>query len=90
MDMPSAKELMKLAKACRKSGIKSFKGGGIEFTLDDGEQWLKPPTVQHRAIDAPITPVDPSTEYLTEEQMLFYSVTGAFEENAKAEEAKSQ
>lgn len=35
MQLPNAKELAKLANACRKAGIKSFKGAGIEFTLTD-------------------------------------------------------
>ncbi len=29
------KQLAKLAKECRKAGIKSFKGFGMEFTLTD-------------------------------------------------------
>lgn len=33
MELPSAKQLAALAKACRKCGITSFKGAGIEFTL---------------------------------------------------------
>jgi len=35
MQLPSPKELKKLAAACRAAGITSFKGGGIEFTLSD-------------------------------------------------------
>lgn len=35
MDLPNAKELAKLAAACRKAGITQFKGAGIEFTLSD-------------------------------------------------------
>ena len=34
MELPTAKQIKALAKACRASGIRSFKGGGIEFTLD--------------------------------------------------------
>lgn len=35
MPLPDLKYLAKLAETCRKAGIKSFKGEGIEFTLDD-------------------------------------------------------
>lgn len=34
MALPTAKELTKLAKACRKLGITQFEGEGIKFTLD--------------------------------------------------------
>ncbi len=33
MPLPNAKELVKLANACRKAGISTFRGDGIEFTL---------------------------------------------------------
>lgn len=33
MPLPTPKELLKLAKACRKAGIVEFKAEGIEFTL---------------------------------------------------------
>jgi hypothetical protein len=33
--LPTIKELKALADACRKAGIKSFKGMGMEFTLAD-------------------------------------------------------
>lgn len=35
MDTPDMKTLKRLADTCRKSGIRSFKGYGIEFTLDE-------------------------------------------------------
>ena len=35
MALPTAKELKKLATACRKNGIKSLKCEGFEFTLSD-------------------------------------------------------
>lgn len=34
MDLPDPKVLIKLAAACRKAGITTFKGAGIEFTLE--------------------------------------------------------
>jgi len=44
MTLPSAKEIAKLATACRKAGISTFKGGGIEFTLTD----TMPPSKQSK------------------------------------------
>lgn len=35
MSFPDVKALKRLADACRKAGIKTFKGEGIEFTLSD-------------------------------------------------------
>jgi hypothetical protein len=35
MSLPNAKELKKLAKACRAAGIKHFKNSELEFTLTD-------------------------------------------------------
>jgi hypothetical protein len=35
MALPTAKELKKLAAACRAAGINSFKCGELEFTLGD-------------------------------------------------------
>lgn len=35
MALPTPKQLLSLAKACRKAGIVQFKGEGIEFTLTD-------------------------------------------------------
>lgn len=34
-EIPDYKILKKLADSCRKAGIKSFKGFGMEFTLSD-------------------------------------------------------
>lgn len=34
-EIPDFKILKKLAESCRKAGIKSFKGFGMEFTLSD-------------------------------------------------------
>jgi hypothetical protein len=38
MALPTPKELKKLADACRKAGIFSFKCGDLEFTLGDKPQ----------------------------------------------------
>jgi hypothetical protein len=35
MDLTNPKALKKLAETCRKAGITSFKGFGVEFTLGD-------------------------------------------------------
>lgn len=52
MDLPNPKDLKRLAKACREAGIRTFKGNGIEFTLDDlpvkEPKRLAAPTTQDR------------------------------------------
>lgn len=76
MEFPSAKEIKKLADACRKAGIISFKGCGIEFTLSD-EAPRSP--AQRRAQATPVQFVeqtDVETDDLTPDQLLFYSVGG--------------
>lgn len=71
-NLPSAKELKKLADACRKAGIKSFKGYGIEFTLSDA---VPAPRAYRKA--APKKPVQASdkieTDEPSEEELLFWS-----------------
>lgn len=42
MALPSPKEIKELAKACRDSGIKTFKCGDVEFTLTDEAPISKP------------------------------------------------
>jgi hypothetical protein len=71
MSLPNAKELAKLAAACRKAGIQSFKGGGIEFTLTDA------PPLTTRAAKRASEDMDsgnPQVEELTDEQLLGWSV----------------
>lgn len=80
MSMPSVSDLKKLASACRKAGIKTFKSSEYEITLTD---------------DAPVSnykktkPIDtsevktPSDVYedgaLTQEQLMFWSSDNSVE-----------
>lgn len=83
------KELKKLADACRKAGIKSYKSGDVEFTLTD-----EPPPVsaykKRKAFktspEASNSPEDGLIEAdgwdtLSEEQKLFYSARDPLFEN---------
>lgn len=70
MQLPNAKELAKLAAACRKAGIQTFKGGGIEFTLSDHLP-EKPRTAKQAAAS---DSEDPTNEDLSQESLLHWSV----------------
>lgn len=92
METPNVKLLKKLADACRKAGIKSFKGYGFEFTLDELVPSAKK---QAKVVEEPAKPAADNgpeipfeTDSLTNEELLFWSVgltsqaTGDPEENA--------
>lgn len=71
MNLPSAKELAKLAAACRKAGITSFKGGGIEFTLSEATPLPRASKKSYQeAIEAPA----PASEELSYDQLLNWSL----------------
>jgi hypothetical protein len=72
MATPTAKELKKLAKACRDAGIHYFKGDGFEFTLN-GVAPEKP--VKGKA---PLTHTqgDIETDAPTDEEILYWSSMG--------------
>lgn len=73
--MLTAKELAKLAKACRKSGIKTYKGEGFEITLSDEIPTAKESKSSKKTTSA-ATPEEPGlveTDDMTEEQLLFWS-----------------
>lgn len=75
---PTSKELKKLADACRKAGITSFKGGGIEITFSDNP--APTATRRRRAASAPQeTPAAEGpfkSDTLSEEELLFWSIGG--------------
>lgn len=79
VDLPDFKQLKKLADACRKAGIKTFKGHGLEFTLTED---LPPPSDYKRkkAETKPVVnhagPDRPETDQLTEDELLYWSVGG--------------
>lgn len=72
MDLPSAKELKKLADACRKAGIRQFKGGGIEFTLTDDIPVS--PYKQAKRAQEPQGEIE--TDELSPEALLMWSAQG--------------
>lgn len=77
MALPTAKELKKLAAACRKAGIHTFKCGELEFTLGDeptstrkGAALRKPPAGSEVSS---VIAEDFRTEELTQDQLLMWS-----------------
>lgn len=72
-DIITPKQLAELAKACRKAGITSFKGHGVEFTLSD-----LPPAKGRPATTKSAPPVDlgenkVESDELSPEALLFWS-----------------
>lgn len=83
MNFPSAKDLKRLAAACRKAGIRTFKGEGIEITLtDDAPETKRRGRRAAAAASAPTSSLDPASQAAlvedpnrpSEEAMLFWSV----------------
>lgn len=73
MDTLDPKFLKKLVDTCRKTGIKTFKGYGIEFTLSEAT-----PVSTYKKNKKSQTNSDTSsnnilTEGLSEEELLFWS-----------------
>lgn len=70
-------DLKKWASACRKAGIKSFKGEGFEFTLTDDQPlsyYKRRKLKSNPAASSLITPQEMiETDTLTEDQLLFWS-----------------
>lgn len=68
--------LKQLAKACRVAGIRSFKGHGIEFTLDDAYEAPKRQPKAANKVLQPLneTPIQQQDE-LSDEALLFWSAS---------------
>jgi len=80
MALPSAKELKKLAKACRAAGIRHFKNAEIEFTLTDYVSEPAKKSVQKRNETSTMMSVmadDFETEELNQDALLFWSALPA-------------
>ena len=74
MSAPTAKELKKLAKACREAGIHHYKGDGFEFTLT-GVTPEKPSRKNAAALpEADHTKIETDTP--SEEELMFWSTSG--------------
>ncbi len=77
MEIPDYKQLKKLADACRKAGIKQFKGGGFEFTLTDDAPEPSPYKQAKAAKTMHQGPETPESDpVLSDEEMLFWSAGG--------------
>ncbi len=76
MDFPNAKDLKKLADACRKAGIKHFKSGNVEFTLSDEvpvSNYKKKASSYMPTKELDVIDKNYQSDELTEEQLLFWS-----------------
>lgn len=87
MNLPTPKELKKLATACRKAGIKSLKCEGFEFTLAD--QMPETKTARKKATQSSgdlqsVIDADFESEGLTQDQLINWSVSGLEDETPKA------
>lgn len=76
MALPTPKELKKLADTCRKAGIRTFKCGDIEFTLDDAPPAQKRPK---KAAESASESNTIESDGLTDEELLFWSVGASSE-----------
>lgn len=90
MEQIDLKALAKLAAACRKAGIKTYKGHGIEFTLSDDEpvkatrpSRRRTAPVQSSSKDSTTSTgaADIETDELDDYAMLMYSVAPGMDEN---------
>lgn len=69
MNMPDPKALKKLASACRKAGVKSFKCADFEFQLSDEAMEIERP--KKSATTTVESLIDEDT--LTDEELLLWS-----------------
>lgn len=80
-DFPDYKNLKKLADSCRKAGIKSFKGFGMEFTLtDDAPQSAYKLSKSVRKAAPELTPTTDGsdaieTDSLSDDELMMWSST---------------
>lgn len=87
MNLPDPKALKKLAAACRKAGIKTYKCGDLEFTLTDEAPTSKYKASKKKKTSAEkVSDVDIAfdSDTLTEEQLLMWS-TGDTNEQADSQ-----
>lgn len=77
MTLPDIKALKKLADACRKAGIKSYKSPEFEFTLTEDAPVKDRRSKKAKAAASTTSTVDQidkvEVENLTEEQLLMWS-----------------
>ena len=78
MEELDTKLIKKLADACRKAGIRQFKGYGIEFTLSDDappQSAYKRKTAPKQETQQPADPLSPTDGWdsMSDEEKLFFS-----------------
>lgn len=75
MDTLDLKQLKKIADACRKAGIKTFKGYGYEFTLAEApvKQQRKGKSTAKPSVEQPD---NVPTDEPSKEDLMFWSVGG--------------
>jgi len=72
MPLPTAKELKKLAKACREAGIHYFKSSDFEFTLNG----VAPEKPHRSKLSSSDVQGEIESDSLTEEELLYWSTNG--------------
>lgn len=77
MDLLDLKTLKRLAAACRKAGIKEFTGFGYSFILDEAPIQTSNKTKKKAVATQSVQASEFETDSPTEEQLLFWSATGA-------------
>lgn len=91
MDAPDFKVLKKLADACRKAGIKQFKGHGMEFTLTDEAPVSNYKKAKVSKVDSTTGNDEPfESNSLPEEALLFWSANDPSREPSIDEQLDTQ
>ena len=87
MSLPDAKALKKLADACRKAGIKSFKSAEFEITLSDEAPVSNYKRQKAAKSDVAMGAVmdEFKSEAVSEDQLLFWSAADLQNEDGAVE-----
>lgn len=75
LDIITPKQLAALAKACRKAGITSFKGHGIEFTLSETQPSQRV-AKDRKEVAKDLGPNEIESDELSPEALMFWSTGG--------------
>ncbi len=73
MAIPSTKDIKKLAKACRLSGVKTIKFEGLEITLADHFP-EKSPKSSKKQLSASLPEIEADPEQPSKDELLYWSV----------------
>jgi hypothetical protein len=80
--LPTPKELKKLAAACRKAGITSLEANGVKITISADAPEI---STRKQKAAVPASNLDIETSGLSENEILFWSVTGLSDSTEKSE-----